>query len=348
MNPIRIMRLRPAMPAGNEFTVIRGLCWLAIAGVFLLLAPRAFAGTTILASSASLDAQTQITPEICNQPEVLVTFAAPIGNPSDPPANSLHLLQCSTTNPNTGEVDSVGPIDLQGGYTGNAQSMTLTASGSGNEKVDVAFFTSHEVSAHTVGDIEFEVTGEPTVVPISVAMSVDCQAACGASCILRAPDGQVLGEITADNDGQHGSFPTGALSPGGVYSVTLIYFYQTLLTLGFTTYNFNFSAAITVNGTAPTNIIQWNNPAGGLFQTATNWDPQTVPGANDTAVFGLASAYSVDVGTATTERLEIRNGDLTFTNYDYTVAATAFDPAGILLDNSILTLTGGTLTGVHA
>ena len=49
-----------------------------------------------------------------------------------------------------------------------------------------------------------------------------------------------------------------------------------------------------------------------------------------------------------TERVEIRNGDVTFTNADYTVAATAFDPAGILLDNSKLTLSGGTLNGVHA
>ena len=95
--------------------------------------------------------------------------------------------------------------------------------------------------------------------------------------------------------------------------------------------------------------IQWNNSAGGSFHTATNWDPQMVPGANDTAVFGLASAYSVDVGTATTERLEIRNGDVTFTNATYTVAATAFDPAGILLDNAKLTLASlSVLNGVHA
>jgi len=103
------------------------------------LVPRGFAGVTILPSSASLDAQMQITAEICNQPEVVAFFDAPIGNPNDPPSNSLHLDQCSTTNPNTGEVDSVGPIDLQGAFVGSSQSMTLTASGSGNEKADQFF-----------------------------------------------------------------------------------------------------------------------------------------------------------------------------------------------------------------
>lgn len=113
--------------------------------------------------------------------------------------------------------------------------------------------------------------------------------------------------------------------------------------------NVSFTVA---SSTPPPAPIQWNNSAGGSFHTATNWDPQMVPGANDTALFGLAVAYSVDVGTAGTKRLEIRNGDVTFTNADYAVAATDFDPAGILLDNSKLTLAVGfpfdSLRGVHA
>ena len=73
-----------------------------------------------------------------------------------------------------------------------------------------------------------------------------------------------------------------------------------------------------------------------------------VPGTDDTAVFGLASAYSVDVGTATTERLEIRNGDVTFTNANYNVASIDFVPSGTVLDNAHLTLASGTLSGIHA
>lgn len=277
--------------AMNSFTVARRLRRLAIASVFLLLAPRAFAGATILASSnGDLEAHTQIGP-LCVQ-DGQARFSAPIGNPSDPPTNSLHIPQCSTSNPNTGEVDFVGPIDLQGGYTGNAQSMTLTASGSGSEKVDERFFREHFVSARTFGDIQFEVTGEPTEVPISVSMTVDCEV-CEARCILRAPDNQVIGEITADKDGQHGSFPTGALSPG-FYSVELTHSYNTVLTLGFTTYNFNFSARITVSA-GPTNEIEWANPVDGSFQAAENWDPQQVPSGNDDAVFDVAGTYTVSL-----------------------------------------------------
>lgn len=113
--------------------------------------------------------------------------------------------------------------------------------------------------------------------------------------------------------------------------------------------NFNFLVQpVGAPTPTPSPGIQWNNAAGGSFHTATNWDPQVVPGTNDLAIFGLATAYDVDVGTAATDRLEIRNGDVTFTNIDYTVGSTSFDPAGILLDNSKLTLAGGTLNGVHA
>lgn len=38
----------------------------------------------------------------------------------------------------------------------------------------------------------------------------------------------------------------------------------------------------------------WNNPAGGAWQTATNWDPQVIPGEGDTTIFDLAGEYTVD------------------------------------------------------
>ena len=60
---------------------------------------------------------------------------------------------------------------------------------------------------------------------------------------------------------------------------------------------------------------------GGSFQTATNWVPQTVPGSNDTAVFDLPNSYSVDVGMATTEQLQIRDGGVIFTNANYHATA---------------------------
>ena len=201
-----------------------------------------------------------------------------------------------------------------------------------------------ELSAESGGFIQFTVTGEPTDVPISVSMTaIDCV---GVATLKR--DGDLIGEITADDTGQHGSFPPGPLSPG-VYEIQLLFHVLVGQTSEEVDLNFNFFGTFTVGGTVPTNEIEWNNFAGGAFHAATNWDPQMVPGAGDTAVFGLESAYSVDVGAATTERLELRSGDVTFTNANYTVSSTVFDPAGILLDNAKLTLASvSVLSGVHA
>ena len=60
--------------------------------------------------------------------------------------------------------------------------------------------------------------------------------------------------------------------------------------------------------------IRWNNSAGGSFQTGSNWVPQTVPGSSNVAIFGLQTSYTVSVGTAATSRLEVRNGNVTFTD----------------------------------
>jgi T5SS/PEP-CTERM-associated repeat protein/probable HAF family extracellular repeat protein len=38
----------------------------------------------------------------------------------------------------------------------------------------------------------------------------------------------------------------------------------------------------------------WNNPNGGSWHSAANWDPQGVPGAGDTTIFALAGEYTVD------------------------------------------------------
>ena len=57
----------------------------------------------------------------------------------------------------------------------------------------------------------------------------------------------------------------------------------------------------------PANIIQWNPDIGaGSFHEPLNWIPDTVPGAGDTALFSF-SECQVDVGSATTARLEIRH-----------------------------------------
>ena len=325
-----------AMAVPSRFPVARGSRWLTLAGVFLLLVPRALASFEIIGGEGEIGASTLL----CTTFQCLPTpdceagdgafFAAPVNNPSDPPATSVHVSQCSAGG------SSVGPVDLQGAYTGDAQSMNLTTSGSGSGHADSSHAPpSFQVFGDSGSNIFFTVSGEATEVAIAVSMTASNCSLAKASLLM---NGVLLGEITADNNGQHGSFPAGPLAPGN-------YFIELEFSGG--SPPFSFSGTVSVGASTPT-PIQWNNPAGGSFQTAANWDPQMVPGTNDTAIFGLASAYSVNVGTATTERLEIRNGDVTFSNANYTVAATDFDPAGILLDNSILRLSGGSaLLGVH-
>ena len=55
---------------------------------------------------------------------------APIGDPSEPPTASAHASQCSANG------SSVGPVDVQGTFAGDTQSMTLTMNGSGSANFD--------------------------------------------------------------------------------------------------------------------------------------------------------------------------------------------------------------------
>ena len=98
----------------------------------------------------------------------------------------------------------------------------------------------------------------------------------------------------------------------------------------------------------PANVIQWNPAIGiGSFHEPLNWIPDMVPGAGDTALFSM-SECQVDVGSATTARLEIRTAGVLFTNADYTVVDTNSDPPAIVVDSAGLELGSGVLTGVIA
>ena len=335
MNRTRRMNRRPTCLAAKVFRSRRGLHGLAVAGIFLLLAPRALASAMVTGGSGELNISTFICPDgSCIFPVLPECvdddsgfFEAPINDPFDPPSASTHISQCS----NSGA--SVGPVDAQAEYSGDAQSMTLTMSGSGSENSVPPAFA--QLFADADGSIEFVITDEATDVSIAVSMT-----ATGTSfgmATLFGPSGQVLGEITADNEGQHGTFPLGPFEPG-TYSI------QTFLTAAST---FSYSATITVTGTPPDEGIHWASFSGGSFQDSTKWEPEMVPGVHDTAIFDLATTFSVDVGIAKTERLEIRNSDVTFTNANYTVATLDLVPPGTVLDNSVLTLASGTLNGIH-
>ena len=86
--------------------------------------------------------------------------------------------------------------------------------------------------------------------------------------------------------------------------------------------------------------INWNNPSGGDWDTASNWSGNSVPGAGDDAVISIAITNPIthslsnsdEVHSLTTQDpINISGGTL------------AFDGASTV--NNTLTLAGGTLTG---
>lgn len=66
-----------------------------------------------------------------------------------------------------------------------------------------------------------------------------------------------------------------------------------------------------LHGGAHGAVVQWNNPAGGLFSQANNWSPAQVPGDKDTALFNLGAAgdapYTVNGIQAALNRLVVGN-----------------------------------------
>jgi hypothetical protein len=116
----------------NAVTTVRGLPWLAIAGVFLLLTSRTFAGLEITGGAGDVDVSTILctadNPDCLNNPDCFedlrINLEAPIGNP-----RILPLVHCMCRNVQTNG-SSVGPVDVQGTFVGDAQSATFTASGS--------------------------------------------------------------------------------------------------------------------------------------------------------------------------------------------------------------------------
>jgi len=211
-----------------------------------------------------------------------------------------------------------------------------------------------ESTTECVGDssdqLSFNLTDVPYTYTVTGALSGTSVGGTGQGTALVELSGTFFSVSFLINGDRMDSQPvsmSGTLDPG---SYTIDIRTQSSLTSaagGSASVNANIILTVRPAGSPPP-AIQWTNAAGGSFQTATNWDPQMVPGASDTALFGLASLYSVDVGTATTDRLEIRNGGVTFTNTNYTVTAGGPAPPSILLDdNALLTLASGSLSGVE-
>ena len=88
--------------------------------------------------------------------------------------------------------------------------------------------------------------------------------------------------------------------------------------------------------------VSWNNPAGGPFQTATNWTPSYVPNSSIDAVFDLPGTYTVNFTAdfAVSKSLVVRNGDVTIdlASQGY---GTALLEIGAVSGTAALTISGG-------
>jgi T5SS/PEP-CTERM-associated repeat protein len=85
----------------------------------------------------------------------------------------------------------------------------------------------------------------------------------------------------------------------------------------------------------------WNNPAGGAFASPSNWLQSQAPGATDTAVFDLNSAYTVNANNAAVSQLLVNEGTVTFTG---TIISDTGEVDGPLDRAATLKLMGATST----
>ena len=60
-----------------------------------------------------------------------------------------------------------------------------------------------------------------------------------------------------------------------------------------------FSLVAAASSLAAGQVIDWNNPSGGLWSDAANWNPINVPGAaaGESARIAIAGTYTVSSGT---------------------------------------------------
>ena len=97
--------------------------------------------------------------------------------------------------------------------------------------------------------------------------------------------------------------------------------------------------------------ITWTNEAGGDFQTAGNWNPNTVPGTNDVAVFDLAAGpYTVTWSAPITNySLRVNQGTLTWDlqGHAYSLNRWSTNHIGSDATTVDLTITNGTVARLN-
>ena len=94
--------------------------------------------------------------------------------------------------------------------------------------------------------------------------------------------------------------------------------------------------------------ITWTNTSGGSWSVATNWNPNTVPGAADDVFITSSGTYTVVMNvspTISSLKLGATSGQQTLTNVSQTLTVSH---ASLVDTNGILGLNAGTLSGAGA
>ncbi len=106
-----------------------------------------------------------------------------------------------------------------------------------------------------------------------------------------------------------------------------------------------FLAFVALEGVSRAADISWNNPAGGSWGTASNWNPAMVPGAADTALITLAGTYTVTLNVSATVASLTLGGATGTQTLSNTAQTLTLNGASAISANGVYAQSGGTLTG---
>lgn len=244
----------------------------------------------------------------------------------------------------SGSASSQVRVDPGGMEVTGSSSASATSSATANPEMPM-LRVAEAAGGGTAIVLRFVVT--ENAAPFTLTGNLSSSSAGGsASVFLRVPGSATIYNATASNGQGMPVSASGTLPPG--------------------TYDFSISAGGTshartpdtpggahsgsadgiefiVASPAPSNDIEWINPAGGSFQEASNWDPQQVPETGDTAIFNLAGTYTVSLDSNATNNSLRGSGtgvNVTFELSGNTYTIDRVQTGGLAGENASFTFSG--------
>lgn len=260
--------------------------------------------------------------------------------------------------PATGNASASGTARVESQISVNNTSGTLHVTGSGGTDADAIGVAQKATASSnptgTILELTFDLTDKSynyTVTGNASATNTRPQHRNGNGCGLTISGAQLIHQKEVSGGGNANLAGSGTVPPGR-YVVSV--FVTNMVDAGgnsaqtrdtastLLTFTIDFTP---VGQPAPTPTpVRWTNASGGTFATAGNWTPQAVPGGNDTAIFDLASTYTVNVGPASLDRLEVAGGNVSFTNMSLLfVNSLVPSPGAVTVNDATLNLVSGEL-----